>query len=40
MATTNQRIRYDLEAAVSGQQDVAAGGLFRRAWDTVRLWFH
>ncbi len=24
MATTNQRIRYDLEAAVSGQQDVAA----------------
>ena len=22
------------------QQDVAAGGLFRRAWDTVRLWFH
>lgn len=24
MATTNQRIRYDLEAAVSGEQDVAA----------------
>jgi D-alanyl-D-alanine carboxypeptidase (penicillin-binding protein 5/6) len=21
-------------------QDVPAGGLFRRAWDTVRLWFH
>jgi D-alanyl-D-alanine carboxypeptidase (penicillin-binding protein 5/6) len=21
-------------------QDVPAGGLFRRAWDTIRLWFH